>query len=215
MSSLQAATLYYVADPMCAWCWGFRAAFEGVEARLHEGVRVRLVMGGLAPDSAQPMDEGTRGYVQSAWHAVASRSGASFNHDFWELCAPRRSTWPACRAVLAAEALQPGAGRRMFAGIQRAYYTEARNPSDVQTLAAIALEVGVREQDFVARIDAPEARQALERDLELRDSFGISGYPSVALEQDGQLSVLTRGYISRAEFQAIASERGLLAELPR
>jgi len=214
MSNLQSATLYYIADPMCSWCWGFREAFEGVEARLHGDLCVQWVMGGLAPDSTEPMDEGTRGYVQSAWHAVEAKSGAPFNHDFWKLCKPRRSTWPACRAVLAAEALQPGAGRRMFAGIQRAYYTEARNPSDVETLAEIATEIGLTDADFAARIDASEAHQALERDLELRGALGISGYPSVVLERDGQRSVLTRGYVSRAEFQAIASERGLLAGLP-
>ena len=85
------ARLLYVVDPMCSWCWGF----TGVRAQVSEEFpdhEWQLVMGGLAPDSDEPMEEETRAYVQDAWRAVAQRTGAEFNHDFWTECAPRRST---------------------------------------------------------------------------------------------------------------------------
>ena len=207
----QDAQLFYVADPMCSWCWGFREALEGVEPKLRAGVAVRLVMGGLAPDDEAPMDEATRLYVQDAWGAVAAKTGARFNHDFWSDCKPRRSTWPACRAVLVAEEEAPGRGREMFAAIQRAYYLEARNPSDFGTLAELAGELGLQTDGFVERLNAPETKQRLEQEFKLRDRLGTRGYPSLALESGGRIEVLTRGYVSRARLQALLSERGLLA----
>ena len=96
------------------------------------------VMGGLARDSDDPMPEETRAYVQMNWREVTKTTGAEFNWDFWRKCKPRRSTYPACRAVLAAGAQREDAVPEMFDAIQRAYYREARNPSDIDTLTAVA-----------------------------------------------------------------------------
>ena len=105
--------LYYVADPMCSWCYGF--ALEWKRAKDQLALPVRLVMGGLASDSDEPMPAEMREYVQSAWRSVAQTTGAGFNHEFWERCTPRRSTYPSCRAVLAAEGMRAGAGEEIHA----------------------------------------------------------------------------------------------------
>ena len=126
--------LYYVADPMCSWCWGFRPVLQEVVAALPETVPVVYVMGGLAKDSDEPMPEATRAYVQRNWRDVTATTGAEFNWDFWSECKPRRSTYPACRAVLAARAQREDAVPELFDAIQRAYYREAGNPSDIETL---------------------------------------------------------------------------------
>jgi len=185
----QPARLLYVADPMCSWCWGFAPVLDELESGLRPGVELQLVLGGLAPDDETPMDAATARYVQDAWRAVEARTGARFEHAFWERCAPRRSTWPACRAVLAAGER----GREMFAAIQRAYYLEARDPSDRATLVAVAGELGFDPDTFGPRIDAEETRALLACDFELRDRLGVSGYPSLALERGGETRVLTRG----------------------
>jgi len=199
--------LWYVADPMCSWCWGFAPVLTELEPRLRPGVELRLVLGGLAPDDEAPMDAATMRYVRSAWRAVEQRTGARFEHAFWERCTPRRSTWPACRAVLAAGER----GREMFAAIQRAYYTEARDPSDRATLVAIAAELGFDPAAFGARIDADETRAALARDFERRDRLGVSGYPSLALERDGEARLLTRGWVDARTLTGILSSEDLLA----
>ena len=69
--------LYYVADPMCSWCYGFVGEWQ--RAKKEIGLPVRLVMGGLAPDSDEPMPDDTREMVRGAWRAVAETAGAEFN----------------------------------------------------------------------------------------------------------------------------------------
>ena len=91
--------LLYIADPMCSWCWGFAPVIEKIEAQLREEIELQLVLGGLAPDSDVPMDNETLHYVQNAWRAVAARTGAEFNHSFWEQHHPKRSPSP-CRVTL-------------------------------------------------------------------------------------------------------------------
>ena len=53
-------TLYYVHDPMCSWCWGYRPQWLKLKAALPEHVHVVSVLGGLAPDNHQPMPPGMR-----------------------------------------------------------------------------------------------------------------------------------------------------------
>ena len=179
---------------MCSWCWGFRAVRDQVRAALPDGTQVRYVMGGLAPDSAEPMDEDTRGYVRQAWRAVEQTTGASFNWEFWDECQPRRSTYPACRAVLLAETLREGAGALMFDRIQQAYYQEARNPSDTETLVALGRELGFDDAAFESELSSPATQALLQADLEFRRGLSVHSFPSLILESGGERVVLTEGY---------------------
>lgn len=201
------AALYYVTDPMCSWCWGFAPVIQEIERR----APVRYVMGGLAPDSDEPMPEAVRTYVQEAWDAVERATGAHFNREFWARCTPRRSTHPACRAVLVAESQAPGAGPRMFRHIQRAYYLEARNPSDVSTLVELAAEQGLDAARFAADLDLPATRARLAEDLALRDRLGAHSFPSLVRESGGETRVLMRGWTPAAEVLARLEAEGVIA----
>ena len=200
--------LLYVADPMCSWCFGFAPVLARVRRDLAPHVELHLVLGGLAPDSEEPMPETTRRYVQQAWREVEARSGARFEWSYWDRCQPRRSTWPACRAVLAAGAQ----GEAMFEAIQRAYYREARDPSDRAVLVELGAQLGFEAAAFVAAIDAPETRDLLAAEFELRDRLGASGYPSLGLERDGELRLLTHGWIDEAPLRELFSAEGLLID---
>ena len=183
--------LLYVVDPMCSWCWGFTEVRREVSKELPD-LEWQLVMGGLAPDSDEPMDEETRGYVQDAWRAVAQRTGAEFNHDFWTECAPRRSTYPSCRAVIVAG--ESGKSEEMLSAIQRAYYQEARNPSDTETLTSLASDVGLDPAAFEAALHSPEIQTKLTEDFALRSAIGAYSFPSVGLLDGDQAQLLTTGW---------------------
>lgn len=182
--------LIYVADPMCSWCWGFAPVLARVRAELSADASLEWVMGGLAPDSEDPMPAETRAFVQEAWRAVAAATGAEFNHGFWERCAPRRSTYPACRAVLAAGAEGPA----LFARIQHAYYLEARNPSDLPVLVDLAADVGLDRAAFATALASAEVEARLQRDLGRRAELGVEGFPTLLLERGGERRQLARGF---------------------
>ena len=127
------ATLYFYHDPMCSWCWGYRSVSDQIFAALPDNVELVKIVGGLAPDSNEPMPESLRQKLPMVWQEIHDLLGTEFNFDFWTQCEPRRSTYPACRAVLAAG--EQDRYDDMSDAIQRAYYLRAMNPSDVDTLA--------------------------------------------------------------------------------
>ncbi|MCG6871466.1 MAG: DsbA family protein [Gammaproteobacteria bacterium] len=176
-------TLYYVHDPMCSWCWGFRPVWAELRAALPPDIAVRNVLGGLAPDTSEPMPDWQKETLQNTWRRIQEHiPGTRFNFEFWTRCKPRRTTYPACRAVIAARNQRPEAEDEMILAIQHAYYLEARNPADDETLIELAVELGLEGFRFAQDLNAADTRGALARDFALRDRLGASSFPSLVFE---------------------------------
>jgi putative protein-disulfide isomerase len=186
--------LYYVADPMCSWCWGFQANLMQIKEALPSELPLVYVMGGLARDSAEPMPEDVKAYVKNAWRQVTAETGASFNWDFWKVCEPRRSTYPSCRAFYAAQAQGEESGVLMFEAIQRAYYQEARNPSDLDTLVAVADEIGLDVDRFVLDLKSGAIEKAMQEGFQLRRELQANEFPSLVFRKGERVDFLVRGY---------------------
>jgi len=203
-------TLVYVHDPMCSWCWGFSACLEDLLGALPQDVRVRRLLGGLAPDSDAPMPESTRRYVKSQWRRIQQEiPGTRFNFDFWRLCAPRRSTYPACRAVIAARQQGQPFDLSMTRAIQRAYYLQAKNPSDYSTLLALAGEMGVDVKAFESAYRSPAVETALAAEIEEARALGVRGFPSLVLTGRGIAANIQVDYLDHrpmlAQIQNLAA----------
>ena len=181
--------MFYAHDPMCSWCWGFQNAYEQLRRGLPSSITLTPLLGGLAPDSDAPMPQQMQLQLQETWRRIeAAVPGARFNHDFWSECSPRRSTWPACRAVLAARAQdQNGAGldAAMTAAIQRGYYLQARNPSDEATLVEFAAELDLNAAAFKTALRSDAVQRQLESEIAAARQLGVRGFPALVLLPEG------------------------------
>lgn len=188
-------TLYYVHDPMCSWCYAFAPTWHRIESALPASLAVEYVLGGLAPDSDMPMPPEMQAHLQSTWRRIeAAVPGTVFNYDFWTRCTPRRSTYPACRAVLAARYFGQEHERPMIGRIQAAYYREARNPSDTETLCALAAELGLDAEAFRARLTGEACQALLEQQIRKARRLGVSGFPSLVLAAEGRSAIVPHDY---------------------
>lgn len=188
------ATLYYVYDPMCSWCWGFRPVWDKVKAELSGRVDIVYVLGGLAPESHEPMPEEMRESLQRTWRRVSEVCGVSFNFDFWTRNTPMRSTYPACKAALAARGY--GKELAMYERIQRYYYREAGNPSVYENLYELAQELGIPRGEFIERIHSDELDSRLREEIMFAEQLGAQGFPSLILEQGGIAHFIQHSYTS-------------------
>ncbi|CAA0079674.1 Uncharacterised protein [Halioglobus japonicus] len=187
-------TLYYVHDPMCSWCWGFNRSWHSLRKALPDTINVVNVVGGLAPDSDQPMPLEQQKTIAGYWKEIEKRTGAKFNFDFWQVCTPRRSTYPACRAVLAA--CEQNAEQAMIDAIQHAYYLRAMNPSDNSTLIALAGELKLDLQQFSHDLQSNEIEDELQKQFSLRRSLGVRSFPSLVLMTGDTVFPITVDYES-------------------
>lgn len=186
--------LYYFVDPMCSWCYGFSSEMNEVINNLPDNIELCYIMGGLAPDSDEPMPAEMKQYVQHHWHTVAEKTGATFNFDFWTQGEPRRSTYPSCRAVITAGLQAERYKPLMLAAIQKAYYQQGRNPSENETLIEVAGEIGLDQARFADDLTSNQVKQLFETDLHFTHRLGVRGFPTLALEKDDNYYALTIGY---------------------
>jgi putative protein-disulfide isomerase len=187
--------LIYVHDPMCSWCWGFTDVYDQLIERLPAEIEIHRLVGGLAPDSDEPMPEPMRHMLEQTWARIEQMiPGKQFNFDFWRLCEPRRSTYPACRAVIAARTQGEQYDLIMTRKIQLAYYQQARNPSNNDTLIELSAEMGLDAERFAKDLVDPATQQLLLDEINQARSIGIDSFPSLVLEQGGQYARILSNY---------------------
>ena len=174
--------LYYFHDPMCSWCWGFKPTWQALRDQLPQDIEVINILGGLAPDSDQVMDQEMQEAIQKTWNHIHQQLGTEFNFEFWTKCQPRRSTYPACRAVIAASV--QGKEEEMIEKIQKAYYLKAMNPSDMSTLTALADELELDTVQFEADMVHEEMENLLQQEIGFYRRLSVQGFPSLALEHN-------------------------------
>jgi len=191
------AKLYYVHDPMCSWCWGFRPVWNQVQNILKDEVIIQYVLGGLAPDTQQPMPESMQNSIKETWKSIEKEiPGIEFNYDFWLECRPRRSTYPACRAVIAASYQYERSSRDMNYAIQKAYYLDAKNPSNDNTLSQLAKEIGLDVERFNMDLNSENCQIDLEQEMLLARKLNVNGYPSLVLSHDNLENTIQIDYKS-------------------
>jgi len=178
---------------MCSWCWGFKPRLAELEQALPEGVEMVYLLGGLAADTEQPMPQEMQQFLQQTWRKIALQLGTKFNHDFWLLNSPKRSTYPANRAVLAAE--KQAAGKAMISAIQQAYYLQAKNPSEFDVLLVLAEQLNLNKPQFIADMQSETLNQQLMEQIEFARSLPIQGFPSLVFSQEGHQQALPLDYL--------------------
>ncbi len=187
--------LIYAHDPMCSWCWAFRPTWEQVTKNLPDDIVVKLLLGGLAPDSQDPMPTDMQKFLQDTWRTIQQQvPGTQFNFDFWLSAKPRRSTYPACRAVVAARLQADDYVVPMIRAIQEAYYLQARNPSDDVTLVELAHTLGLDKDRFAKDLVAKNTQAELVAEIDQCRALGLNGFPSLALLEGDRVTRLRHDY---------------------
>lgn len=173
---------------MCSWCWAFRPVWQELKKQLPTVIGVSYVLGGLASDSNSPMPLALQRQIQQHWHSIQQRvPGTMFNFEFWQHNIPRRSTYPACRAVIAAKEQGEIYEDAMILAIQQAYYLQARNPSDDDVLLACAASLDLDMQCFQEVFYAAACKQKLLLDIQFSQRLHVHGFPSLVLDCDDVL----------------------------
>ena len=198
-------TLFYIHDPMCSWCWGFRPAWQKLKTQFANTLDIVYVVGGLAPDSDQPMPMAMQKNLSNTWQHIQQHiPGTEFNYEFWNPASnsmPRRSTYPSCRAVLAAKVQDANIEDTMILGIQQAYYLNAKNPSNIDVLAEIVYSIGLNAEKFKQDMTSPAIELLLQEQLQLARQLSSQGFPSLVISKNDRLFGIPLDYNNSATMQ--------------
>ncbi|MCY0852579.1 DsbA family protein [Cupriavidus sp. D39] len=188
------ATLHYVYDPFCGWCYGL-APLVSVAAEI-DGLNVMPHSGGmLAGEQAKMMSPKWRDFVRPHEERITALSGQVFSETYQQGTqfdyGVNFDSGPPTAAMLAADSVA-GAGLKMLKRLQTAYYVEGRPIAEREELIRIAVELGLDAEAFSDAYD--QATRALGEHFEQTQAFleaeGGCGYPTLAIERNGKLTML-------------------------
>ena len=179
-------TLYYIHDPMCSWCYAFSDTFNELIDQLPSNIDIKYICGGLAPNSNEPMPLNMRKSIQNIWYDITARVGTKFNHDFWILNTPRRSTYLSCQACVSARVQNKE--KKMIKEIQKAYYLNAKNPSNGDILIQCANNINLDIEKFKNDLYSNDILEIFQNDLTKRKELNIYSFPSLVLQIDNEIN---------------------------
>lgn len=189
---MQPPLLWYFADPMCSWCWGFSPVIEAVRDAYRARMKIALVLGGLRHDTA-PMTAAQRHDILHHWHQVHARTGQPFRFEDALADGFVYDSEPACRAVVAAGGLDPALTFPLFKTIQHAFYAEGRDVTRPGVLADLAAGLGAGPAAFLPAFDSDAARARTQAHFRQARQAGVRGFPALILQQDAQLHAVANG----------------------
>lgn len=203
MNPTRPATLHYIHDPLCGWCYGaaplLKVAREVLPVAAHGG-------GMMAGANRQPVTPRLREFVMPHDRRIAQLSGQPFGEGYTEgLLRDSGAVFdsePPITAMLAAEQVA-GRGLDLLSRMQQAHYVEGRRIAEPDVLAALAAEIGIDREAFeaaFAQLAGAPTQAHITESRALLGRVGGSGFPTFALELRGRWDTLDIGpYLGNAE----------------
>ena len=200
---MSTATLHYVYDPFCGWCYGAAPMITAATAIPSLEIQAHGV-GMLSGDKSKLMSGEWRDFVRPHEARITAFSKQTFADAYVQGVLEHENVQldssPPIAAMLTAQQLS-GRGIEMLKRLQTAYYQEGQAIADRGVIAGIANELGFEPESFMATFDlitADSLQDHIKRSNEMLEALNARGFPAFALEIDGQMEVLAMGhYLSR------------------
>lgn len=182
------ATLHYIFDPLCGWCYAVAPLVEA--ARQVAGLKIELHGGGMmtaANGRRKMITPEWREYVKPNDLRIAQLSGQTFGDAYHDILLNDMTaildSEPPTIAILAAESIAER-GLDMLHRLQQAHYLEGRRIADFSVLDDIAIEMGLDVHLFKAAMQVQTGlaiQQHFGKSHALLNRIGGGGFPTFIL----------------------------------
>jgi len=193
------ARLYYFYDALCGWCYGFSPVLQQFYQDHQNEIDIKPVSGGMVLGEREGPIGQVAPYIKQAYRTVEERTGVRFGNAFLEgVLEPGTavfSSWLPAVALSIVKAEKPEAAVSFAHALQRAIYYDGLAPAEPEAYGPLGASLGWKAKTFVSLLDNPTYREAARADFVHAREWGVGGFPTLILQQDDQLSLLSQGYL--------------------
>ncbi|MGE8146044.1 DsbA family protein [Pseudomonas frederiksbergensis] len=206
--------LHYIYDPLCGWCYGAKPLVQAAQAVLPVIAHGGGMMTGANRQTVSPQ---LRNYVMPHDRRIAEFTGQPFGEAYFEgLLRDETAVFdsaPPIAAVLAAEQIA-GRGLELLGRLQTAHYLEGRRIADEAVLLELANAIGLEPQAFRTAFNEVDTDRHIKESRALLANVGGQGFPTFALEQNGQFTLIDIGpWLGKPEAFAARLAQSLPAQM--
>ena len=69
------ATLVYIGDPMCSWCWGAAPELTRLQDHYQKQLDFEIILGGLRPFTEHTMTDKQKNFLREHWVEIQEMTG--------------------------------------------------------------------------------------------------------------------------------------------
>lgn len=189
------ATLHYIFDPMCGWCYAVSPLVKLLEERL--GSQLNIVFHpGLLFAQAQEIEPSYREHIIRADKNIETLSKVPFGETYIErvrnTTVLQYNSVPPASAIMAVNSVQPASTLRMLEKIQTSHYVTGGDVSKKDYLMELAGELGIGREVFEGAysVALENITDVANTARSLMQKVGGGGFPTFALEINGSYQAL-------------------------
>lgn len=186
--------LWYFADPMCSWCWGFSPVIEAIREQYGDRLKIALMLGGLRPEVSTGMSQSECDEILHHWREVHVRSGQTFSFDGAPAAGFVYDTEPASRAIISVGALDAAATFPYFKAVQHAFYVDQRDVTQTDVLADLAQHHGIARGAFLTHFNSAPMRKKTHQHFMHTRQAEVRGFPTLVAQNAAGHAMLSHGY---------------------
>lgn len=191
---LEPATLIYVGDPMCSWCYGFSEELDEV-VKHYPLMNFEMVMGGLRPYNMETMVD-LADFLTEHWRDVNERTDMPFSYEILKDASITYDTEPPCRANVIVRELDSNKSLDFFHGCQKRFYKDNANMHLAASYHPILKELEIDAKQFDEMFDSQDMKELVRKDFERSTELNANSFPTLLIQLHGEIKVVSRGYDS-------------------
>lgn len=190
--------IIYVYDALCGWCYGFSPVMQQLYEEHNDDYAFEVIAGGMITgERIGPIGE-VAPYIKEAYKEVEHRTGVKFGKAFLENVLEEGNTVftsiPPSIALALFKRERPEEAVLFATRVQKAIYYEGMPPGDWSAYGPLVEEFGLDGAAFVASMQSEEGAVLAEADFQRAQAFGVSGFPTVIVQQGDEYFLIARGY---------------------
>jgi len=185
------ATLLFVTDPLCAWCWGTLPEIEATRRRLGDALEFDLVMAGLRVGTDAGLAEYDKGRLQRLWREVRQVTGQIFSEKL-----PADFVFDSTRPCRAIEIARHESGEppwTFFQRLQSAFFVDGR---DINATSVLAELMEMAPDELGRRLEDPTYADAVAANVDLVNRLSANALPNIQLDTGDGFRLVSGGYIA-------------------
>lgn len=197
-----AATLTYIHDPLCGWCYAAAPLVAAIAAEPVPGLDLVLIHRALFTGAnAMPHSPEFARYAWSNDQRIAHLTGQPFSEAYRDgVLGDRRQaidSWHTALAKQAVDRLAPGRAPEFLKAMQHARFVAGANLTDRGVLVALGAGMGLDAEAMAALLAAPATAEAAAAErtqaAALLGRMGRDGVPLLLLDEGSGPQALDHG----------------------
>ncbi|HKL36468.1 MAG TPA: DsbA family protein [Salegentibacter sp.] len=191
--------IVYVYDALCGWCYGFSPVITKFQEKYKDDLSFTVISGGMITGNRiGPIGE-VAAYISSAYLDVEKATGIKFGTNFLNKTLKKGdaifTSIPPAIALSVFKELNSTNSVQLAAQIQKAIYYDGMEPENFEEYGKIAAKFGLDPQAFLTKMKDPVFMSQVEADFQKSNALGVTGFPSVFLENNGTFYKIASGYV--------------------